>query len=68
MMELRRIEFYGLLGKVGHLDWQDGTLVFEGELDQSAEAFLDSLNKVLSEKLHQAYLNGWNDALKEKIN
>ena len=68
MMEIRRIEFYGLLGKVGHLDWSDDVMTFEGDLDQSAEAFLDSLNKVLSEKLHQAYLNGWNDALKEKIN
>lgn len=68
MMELRRIEFYGLFGKVGHLDWEHGTLVFEGDLDQSAEAFLDHLNKILSDRLHQAYLNGWNDALKEKIN
>jgi hypothetical protein len=67
-MELRRIEFYGLHGKVGHLDWEDGTLVFDGDMTQSAEAFLDYLSQALSDKLHQAYVNGYNDALKEKIN
>lgn len=65
---MERIEFYGLSGKVGHLDLEDGRFTFEGDADQSAHALFISLHKLISERIQEAYMSGWSDALKEKIN
>ena len=67
-MKPERIEFYTELGKIGHLDWSDGKLIFSGDADDSARAFFDNLSALFFVKLQEAYEEGYMDAKKEKIN
>jgi hypothetical protein len=67
-MSTERIEFYSNLGKVGHLDWSDGTMKFEGSIDDSARALFSNLSQIFLLKLQEAYEQGYTDANEEKIN
>jgi hypothetical protein len=62
------IELYDESGKVGVLTFSDSRLSFHGDPDEAAKAFFGAFNKVFSAELQQAYITGWNDAMKEKVN
>lgn len=65
---MTQIELYDESGRVGILTFSDDRLSFQGAPDEAARAFFEAFNQVFSSELQQAYITGWNDALKEKVN
>jgi hypothetical protein len=63
-----QIELYDESGRVGILTFSDDRLSFQGDPDEAAKAFFEAFNQVFSSELQQAYITGWTDALKEKVN
>jgi hypothetical protein len=60
------MDFYTSLGKAGTLFYDGERLCFEGDADASAAAFFEALNHMLTEHLKEAYIAGYEDALREK--
>jgi hypothetical protein len=43
IMPTNKILFRGVSGSVGTLDWSDGIMRFEGDVDESAQLFFDNI-------------------------
>lgn len=67
-MTTRQLEFYNQFGKVGTLNFDGDKLTFSGDADQSAEVFFESVIQFFGHKLREAYLEGYEDAKREKVN
>lgn len=51
--------------EVGKLDFEGDKLVFEGNVEESAEVFIDYLLKVFNQKIEDIKTEAWNDGYDE---
>lgn len=54
------VQFYKDKTKVGELDWNDGTMKFKGDVDESAQLFFDEvIKRYVQAELNLSNDNGW---------
>lgn len=68
----KRVEFFHGSDLIGTLDWSGPELRFEGDCEKSAKAFMATVIHVFEEEVkeiaNKAYLEGYADAMREKVN
>ena len=52
--------------EIGHLDFNGPTMVFDGELEESAKVFFDFIAKSFAARLKEEYQRGYEDCLTEE--